>query len=382
MRKENQLHVSQSHISLSKKIVSLHLKINKAMHRNKILLIIVVIMALIATTAIIASKKTGTISSADKNFAVSDTASVNKIFLANKDHVTTLLERNPDGTGWTVNGQYEASVPMINLILTTVHRIRPASPTPKTATENIIKRLAHKAIKVEIYGINYRINFWGLKLFPHETMLKCYYVGDVTQDNLGTYMLMDGSKIPFVVVLPGHRGYVASRYEVDHKTWRTHRVFDVSANEIESVRIENTTEVEASYIVNTNVTTGKFDVTTLTGEPLSFKLDSLKVYNYLNSFKRINFESFTFNYLDENAIDSMLNLTPNYLLTLTLKSGITHNLRIYPMIYPNVIDLENDKPVVDLDRCYAYLDSEEMVVIQYFTFDKILRPRSYFYLKQ
>ena len=352
------------------------------MRKNRLLLIIVIIMVLAAIISIFSARKSGTISDSDKNFAVSDTASVHKIFLANKDHVTTLLERNPDGSGWTINGQWEADASMIEMLLTTVCRIRPDRPLPKTATENIIKRMAAKATKIEIYGMAYRIDFWGIQLFPRETMLKCYYIGDVTQDNLGTYMLMDGSKKPFIVVLPGHRGYVASRYEVAPEAWRTHRIFNVAANEIETVCIENTTEPDASFMVNTNVPSGKFAMTTLTGDPIPYKLDSLKIYNYLNSFKRINFESFTFDYLNQHALDSILNTTPTYNITLAQKDGKTYHLRIFPILYKNIVEIETDEPMVDGDRCYIYLENGEMVVGQYFTFDKILRPRSYFYLQQ
>ena len=352
------------------------------MRKNRLLLIIVIITVLVAVVFIFATRKSGTISDSDKNFAVGDTASIHKIFLANKERVTTLLERNPEGDGWTVNGEWDASTPMINMLLTTICRIRPATPLPKSATENIIKRLAYNAVKVEIYGMTYRINFWGIKLFPRETMLKCYYVGDITQDNLGTYMLLEGSKRPFIVVLPGHRGYVASRYDVDPKAWRSHKIFNVGANEIEMVRIENIAEPDASFMVNTNVPSGKFAITTLTGDPLPQKIDSLKMYNYLNSFKRINFESFTYDYLSPHQHDSILNTTPIYKLNLVQKDGITYNLVFYPLLYDHIRDIETDDPMLDLDRFYAYLDNGELVVAQYFTFNKILRPRSYFYLLQ
>ena len=349
------------------------------MRKNKLLLIIVAVVAVVAAIFVVTTrKKSGTIGDLDKNFAVSDTASVSKIFLANKDGFSTLLERNSDGSGWTVNGQWEASIPMIDLLLTTICRIRPTAPLPKAAIENIIKRLAYNATKVEIYGTGYRVNFWGIKLFPHETMLRCYYVGDVTPDNLGTYMLMDGSKIPFVVIFPGLRGYVASRYEVAQDAWRTHRLFNVGANEIESVHVENIIDPDASFTVNTNAPNGKFAVTTLAGESIPQPLDSLKVFNYLNSFKRINFESFTFDYLNPHDVDSILNTTPIYKLTLIQKGGKTYNMTFYPLLYRDIVEIETGDPMLDLDRCYAYLDSGEMVVVQYFTFDKILRQRAYF----
>ncbi len=324
--------------------------------------------------------KTGTMSNAVKNFAIADTASVNKIFMANKDNVTVLLERNPE-KGWTVNGQWEASQSMINLMLTTIGRIRPVNPLHKGATENIIKRLSYNATKVEIYGTEYRVDFWGMKLFPHEKLLKCYYVGDVTQDNMGTYMLMDGSDMPFIVALPGFRGYVASRYSVIPNEWRTHTIFDVGANEIENVRIENTSDADNSYIINTVVSSGKFEITTLAGDPLSYKVDSLKVYNYLNSFRRINYEAIVSEENEQQFLDSLLNTSPIYLITLKQKNGTSQSLKIYPLVYSNILDLETNSEMVDQDRCYAYMDNGEVVMIQYFTFDKILRPRSYFYLQ-
>lgn len=348
------------------------------MRKNRVILIVTIVLIVVSATLLL-TRTSGTYKNKDKNFAVQDTAAVNKIFLANKGDTHILLERMGPGT-WKLNGEYEAAPHMVNIFMETIHGIKPERPLAKSASENIIKRLSVVATKVEIYGTAYRINFLGLKLFPHEKMIKCYYIGDATQDNLGTYMLMDGSDIPFVVTLPGFRGYVASRYQILPNDWRSHSVFDIGANEIKAVAVEHIANPEQSFALNTSTPNGKLSFTNLQGEPAPFAIDTLKIYNYLNSFKRINFEAFMKDDFTAQQKDSVINSTPNHILTLELKNGTTHQVKTFPIVHWDIIDLETNQEAVDEDRAYALLDNDELVVIQYFTFDKILRNRSYFYL--
>lgn len=351
------------------------------MRKNRIIFMIVIIVLILTSIILLTTNNSsGTLKNKDKNFAVRDTANVHKIFLAKKDSSMILLERQSAGQ-WIINGEYEASPHRVNLLLETMCRIRPEQPLPKTASENIIKRMAVIATKVEVYGTAYRIDFLGLKLFPHEKMINCYYVGDVTQDNLGTYMLKEGSDIPFIVSMPGFRGYAAARYQLDLDEWRAHTIFKLNANEIASVKVDNKKDADQSYIINTEVPSGKFSFTTLEGVPLPYVIDSLKVYNYLNSFKRINAESYITLKTDPARKDSIINSAPSFDLEIRQKDGKVQNLSIYPMIASDYIDIETGEDAVNQDRAYAY-DGTELMTIQYFVFDKILRPRFYFYMER
>jgi hypothetical protein len=69
-------------------------------------------------------------------------------------------------------------------------------------------------------------------------------VGGVTQDNLGTYMLLENSDVPFVIEIPGFRGYLSSRFSTEENNWRSHVLIGEKPDEIK--------QIEISYIQNQN----------------------------------------------------------------------------------------------------------------------------------
>ena len=112
------------------------------------------------------------------------------------------------------------------------------------------------AVKVEIYQQVYRINLFDrIKLFRHEKLTKTFYVGDDTSDNMGTYMLMEGSKEPFVMVIPSFRGFLSTRFIPDEDIWRDQTIFKIRLKDIQSVKMEFPLTPDSSFIINK---TGKF----------------------------------------------------------------------------------------------------------------------------
>ena len=52
-----------------------------------------------------------------------------------------------------------------------------------------------------------------VKIFSNKKILKTIYVGGDTQDQLGTYsMILDNSSEPYVLEIPGFKGYLSSRF--------------------------------------------------------------------------------------------------------------------------------------------------------------------------
>lgn len=343
------------------------------MKKNRVILVIIIVLIVIAILSIL-TYSTGTYNDKIKNFAVEDTSRVTKIFLANKNDRTILLER-PLGGQWIVNKKYETSEPMMNLFLETLTRIRVKNPVPQKSTDFIFKRMSSASTKVEIYEMCYRIDFLGIQLFPHERMTRCYYVGDPTQDNLGTFMLMDGADKPFVVYLPGFRGFVTTRYNVMEKDWRSHKLFNLNAPDIKSITMDYQQEPYHSFAVHVDQNQISFQSLDPKYQPKV--VDTLKVYNFLNSFKNINFETILNGEMDSVRLDSIIHTAPMQIITLETQNGNQSKYCLYPILSP--FD-KNEDGVMEpnKDRFYIYTEEGDLLLAQYFVFDKILRKRDYF----
>ena len=341
-------------------------------------LIIIISVALIAIAAwVITDKTVSTISNKEKSFAVQDTANITKIFMADKFGNSTTLNRSPKN-GWLVENYLPATPQMINTLLETIYRIRVKNPVSNRGRNTILKRLASNSVKVEIYQNKYRIDFLGIKLFLHEKLTKTYYVGGATQDNLGTHMLLEGADNPFVVDIPGFRGYVASRYTTLGFKWRVHDIFSSRMSKIKSVEIDFIEEPEMSYTINK--VGDKFSLEPK-NQPKAPIIDSLKMLNYLSSFSDINFEAFL-NEMEKETLDSIKSSTPFHIVTLVTTDGDTTELKTYHKYSKyGELSLDGETLLFDSDRFYGDLNGKDFVLLQFFTFDKILRPLTYFALE-
>jgi len=339
-------------------------------------LILVIVLALVAFILIM-NNKTGTLKQKTSAFAVSDTTNITKLFFADKRNRTVKLERLPDGN-WRLNEKYTANPEAINVMLRTLISIDVKAPVAKAARNNIIRLLAAKSVKTEVYQRVYRINLFGkIRLFPHEKRTRTYYVGDPTQDNIGTYMLMEGSDDPFVVYIPGFRGYVSTRYSALERDWREHGIFNSKLPDIKKISISYTDTPQHSFSI-TNLDNRRFEVTGNDSEKLA-SFDTLKVIEYLGGFRRINFES-VIDELDKHKYDSITSSTPTFVISLETRSGVVHVLEAWRRkAAPGDTDIEGNPVDWDRDRMFARIKgTDELLMIQFFVFDRILVPLTWF----
>ncbi len=344
--------------------------------KNIILIGVVAAVALIALVIALTGSKKATFS---QDYHIKDTASVTRIFLADKQENEVLLTRTGDST-WVVDEQYPANQPLVDLLLETLNTMRIRQQVNRNAVPNIIKDLSARAIKVEVYQKVYIIDWFGgkLRLFPHEKKTVTYYVGRETQDMMASYMFREGDKVPYVIHIPGFRGFLTPRFVTDPLKWRSHNIVDLDVHAIQSIHLDIPEMPEESFTIQRD---GEGFCMLLQGSQRVPGFDTARVAQMLSSFTWLNFDEFAA-IVPNSFADSCVSGTPRTILTITDTAGHITTLRTY-IKYTNPKDLINMPDpemyeTFDLDRLYAIIDDKDTVLIQYFNFDKILQPASYF----
>lgn len=314
-------------------------------------------------------KDTSVFEDDEAGFTVTDTASVYRIFLADKQGDTISLTRTDEG--WMVNGRYKASRGMINILLETFKRQYAAYPVQEAAHNNVIKAMAGTAVKTELFN-------------KHGRLLKTFYVGGQVPANKGTFMLMEGAQRPYVVQLPAYQGYVTPRYSTKLKEWRDRTVVSIPPQELESVDVKYTAEDE--YLNSFSLVRkgdGAFTIITHPELKMSGEPNPARVRAYAGYFQQVGLEG----YLDGvTGLDSIIASVPKRCeLTVKSKGGAMQQVDIYRMyIGKRSKNLQEDttlpQPVFDADRYYGILNNgRDTVIIQTQVFDKLLRRGYEFY---
>lgn len=335
------------------------------MKRNLVLIVLTLVLAIGAAVLYYTNKGSGTIGEAAKAFAIEDTSKVTKIFLADKYGSQTTLERGENDV-WTMNGgQYNAREDAVKTLLTTMKNLAVQSPVGKNARKTILKDMASRAVKVEIY------------MDGKNKPSKVYYVGGATQNNQGTYMKMEGAEEPFVMEIPGFVGYLSTRYFTESYKWRSTVLFSKPIDQIKSVKVEYTAHPDQSFEIELH--DGK-EVTLKALQPETYieSFDTVAIAQYLGNFKRINYEAVE-NY-SASKVDSILATPVVFAITMVDVDGNTTTVKSYRKKSRYTPGHEPENPSeYDVDRMYANInDEKEIVLIQFFVFDKLLKELDFF----
>jgi len=346
---------------------------------NKIILLLLIGLTIITVMLVVFNNSKSTLNKAETEFAINDTSNVTKIFIADKKGRQVKLVKQDNGK-WNLNDKYEATIELVNLLLYTAKNISVSSVLPKTAHNNIIKRMSVASTKVEFYQKVYFIDFWGIKFFPYEKNTKTYYIGDATMDNMGNFMLMEGAKNVYIVSLPAFRGYVSSRYSCLEIDWRDHTVFSVKLNQIKELKNEIVGKPEESYKL-VNVGLRRFDLYRLSDNKKFDYYDTVKIIDQLMLFRRLKYDAIVKDMVQQTK-DSIIQFNHFQTITLTETSNKITYVKMY--LKPEIIieDPNNEESiqmVQSKEKFYIVInDSKEMQVAQFYVFEKILQPLSYF----
>ena len=214
----------------------------------KQLLYQIIIITILITLIIIGVKQNNnnsTIRTDKRNFSIEDTLGINKIELTNRNLESIVLQRTPQQ--WILNDSLIANQYSVNLLLKTIKEMRIKNPVARSALNNIIKRMAVQNTKVTIYS--------------NKEDIKTLFVGGETADQLGTFMMIEGAKEPYVIHIPGFNGYLSSRFNSREELWRDKKLFKNNSKiyyNVQDLSFNNSDtnpnkwlEIDASKVKNT-----------------------------------------------------------------------------------------------------------------------------------
>jgi hypothetical protein len=298
----------------------------------------------------------------DRNFRVAEN-DIHKIFLAKRSGETTVFERK--GNYWEVNGQSRASANAVENLLEAVTKVELLFVPPKNSTDGIAREMAARGIKVEVYGKS------GDKL-------KTYYVGGVTPDARGTYMLMEGSEQPMAVGIPNMEGQIRTRYDLVGDDWRDKTVFGYEYDDIQAVSVEYPLQRNKSFRLKKSG--GNFEV-----EPffentpaINRPLDKSNAEAYLLNFKSLMAESFENNYAKKDSIRQVI---PFSVVTVTDKRGNDRKAAFYQASAVNIEDPNTGATTkVVVERYFADLNTGDFMLVQDRVFKQIFWAYEAFFM--
>ncbi len=277
------------------------------------------------------------------DFAVADTAAIERIVLTRVAEGTEvqqlILERQSQG-GWRLNKEYTASQPSVHSLLKTIHLLRVRETLTEAGKEAGKKLLDHKHTRIDIYH--------------KRKLIKSYKVGTEGKGGKGTLMMLDKAQNPYVLEIPGFQGYLNSRYSMELDTWRENLLFDGALVKIKAISI-NYNNLQPSVRLFRHTQGAKWQLKG--GETW---LDSLTLSNYLDNFVgKVFAETFASNRYPEKLDELKLKLA-DVMLTINYFSGEERKINMY-------------KRPENPNNYFGWIEgTNELLTIQRFVIDKYL----------
>ena len=340
------------------------------MKKNLVLLILLVVLGVAAWWLYNRNTHSSIANKPLTDFAIADTSAIDKIFIAEPNGTTALLEKIAGTRNWTINKKYPARQDGIDLLMKTFARMRVRGNVASTAQENMLKVLATGGKKVEVY-------------MGGDKPSKIYYVGPATPDHMGTIMLLEipgvgRSNEPYITHMEGFTGFLSTRFFADEMDWRYTGVFEYPQLDFKQVtmmdRVQPSNSFRVTYQGGNSISLSQLlpDGSTISVPDM----DSSAVKDYLLLFKKVHFESYR-TQLKPEAADSITRLIPAYSVELVDNRDQVHRVDLIWKRSTKSYTGPDGKPFPwDLEYFWGKTEAGELAMAQTYVFNPLIAPLS------
>ncbi|MFT6814128.1 MAG: hypothetical protein ACJAZ3_000013 [Sphingobacteriales bacterium] len=332
--------------------------------KNLIILVLIVVLGALALY-LGKTRSAGTLAVTPDYFAFKDTASITKMFIAEKTGKQITLELK-DGI-WYANN-IKAKPALVKLVKTTLYNIQITAPVADAALENVMKQFAIGSKKVELYS--------------GKNKVRTYYIGGTTQDELGTYIMRADNNEPYVTHIPGFVGYYSVRFFTNIEDWRDLVIFQSAPENIASIEVKYPKNNQESFkleVIDDNYIT----LFNAAGDTAFENVNGEFLRNTVTNFKSIAFSRYQKPFTPEEMF-YVFNPGPIAALKVADRYGEKLKVVLYRKseLDPDMkMEISEAGTIMeDVDGFYAIINDKDTAVVQSFVFDKLLVKYSEFFV--
>jgi len=329
------------------------------MNRNLILpLLLFVLLAGTAFYYVSDKKKASSDIEEDWVMHVENPDDIHRIFIADRDGVTANVKRGDKY--WIYNDKYNANPNVVASMLNAVTKIRLKNRPPASAIPIMIKTLSTKSMKVMLYDKN-------------DEVLKSFYIGGVTPDESGTFMILEGSENPYIMHMPMANVSLKQRFFTGDKRWRDKTIFEHRPKDILSVSIEYPKRKNKSFKLAQKNGTWQVDPLFPTTKKINKEVNQDLVETYLKGFTKVGAEAFE---VRKEFIKNESNQREFCILKLLLRDGSQEEVHFYPI--QRYDDDEKKKPR-PISRYLTINEKKDTYLTQHLVFKELFWAYDFFF---
>jgi len=315
---------------------------------------------------------------ADRDFSVSRDLEILRVVMKSGTETDAVVLRKDVNDRWRLNDGLYANDLAVRELISVLSRLMVKQPVSIANSEAVTRMLQEQGVEVKVFIKANRLSLDKWKFLPYERLYQSIIIGEDTPDQESTYMRKTRSRQAFKVHRPGYERGVSDIFTPELRVWRDPVLIDATWEEIDLVEIWVTDRPDESFVVR-NIPDKEFAFhkNGVGEEELLFDADTVRIRRFLSSFRDIYYESL----LDADAEiyrQQQMFEQPFMQITVLLKDGTHTRISAYARRHQADQSISAGVLQRDPNRFYVKINDGEYALAQYYVFNRIMRPLSFF----
>ncbi len=313
---------------------------------------------------------------AEREFRVSPGTEIGRVVMSPPEGESLVLQRGPGGE-WLLSDHYLANEAALRELFSALRFMEVRRPVPMAGRQEVAAGLQRRGVLVEVYSRGYWLGLPGRQgILPRYRKERAFWVGENTADGLATHMQLRDAATPFEVHVPGAHGGLQGVFVTDKHLWRDPVIIDLGPDQLQKIRAGFAATPAQSYrIMRSGQEFLLFDRDGLQLDPAGISMVHLG--RFLNSFTGLYYERLIPGSATQPPAD-LIGEVPFLRLWVEDTAGSERLLKFYLRRATADGSLVSAYRKYDPNRFYLQLDHGDFALAQYYVFQRIMRPLSYF----